>query len=131
MEPTAAEKIEVICRVLKRRGESGTAYRLSQLLGVSPSTVTRWMHGQAVPRGRSADALDYLYRASVKWEEENGHPDAEKILGAVLGGAGAVLLGLGPAGMLIAAGLGWLVGEQAQEEARIKKNDPKRGGSRP
>jgi len=45
-----------------------------------------------------------------------GNPEAQKILGMVLGVAGAGLLGLGLGGVLIAAGLGWILAEPNSSE---------------
>tara|TARA_Y100000813_G_C23859591_1_gene210470 strand:- start:11 stop:406 length:396 start_codon:yes stop_codon:yes gene_type:complete len=131
MEPSPKKKVEVICRVLRAKGQAGTPYRVAQLLNVSPSTVSRWLRdvNPTTPRGKSAEALDYLYRAAKQWEDEHDER-SDEVLGMLIGGAGAALLGLGPAGMLIAAGVGWLVGDQAKEEARIKA-DLERRGRRP
>lgn len=106
---TAAEKIERICRTLEERGEPGSYHQVARLLGVAPSTVSRWAGGESTPRGKQAESLDLLYRTVVA--ADHGNPDAIKILGAVLGAAGAGLLGMGVGGVLIAAGLGWLLGE--------------------
>lgn len=111
-------KIECICEVLQSRGEPGTCYQVARLLDVSPSTVTRWVAGTATPRGRQSEALDLLYNTVV--QVNRGNEEADKILGALLGGLGAGLLGLGVGGILIAAGLGWVIGEQ---EFKEKKNE--------
>ena len=108
--PDIVSKIKRICQVLQERGEPGTPYQISRLLGVSPSTVSRWLAGTATPRGRQAQSLDFLYNTIVN--VNRGNPEADKLLGALLGGVGAGLLGLGVGGVLIAAGLGWILGDQ-------------------
>lgn len=114
-----AIKLEKICQSLKARGEPGTLYQIARLLGVAPSTVTRWSKGQTNPRGKAAEALDVLYRTVV--QAEKGNPEAANMLGAFLGGAGAALLGLGLGGVLIAAGLGWIIGGDAGENKKGEK----------
>ena len=110
----AKDKISAICSSLQDRGEPGTPSQIARLLHVAPSTVSRWINETAVPRGRQAEALDLLYRTVINAEQ--GNPDAKKILGMVLGAAGAGLLGLGLGGVLIAAGLGWILGEDDSEK---------------
>ena len=52
----AREKIEFIEEVLQEFGVSGTAYRVSQMLGVSPSTVQRWYDTKSTPRPKQQAA---------------------------------------------------------------------------
>lgn len=111
---TTAEKIGRVCEVLKQRGEAGSPYQVARLLGVSPSTVLRWAGGGVEPRRRQAEALDLLYRTVVRAEQDN--QDAKRILGSLLAATGAGLLGLGLGGVLIAAGLGWILGDQPEKE---------------
>ena len=110
------EKIERIRVMLRKNGDTGTNYRIARLLDVSPSTVGRWEQGLATPRGRQAEALELLFRTLS--EAAKGDPEAKRILGALLGVAGASLLGLGLGGVLIAAGLGWILG--TDETAKSK-----------
>lgn len=110
---TAAEKLQRIYEALQERGEPGTPYQVARLLQVSPSTVARWEKGGATPQGKTAMSLDLLYRTVVR--AEKGDDDARKILTAILGAAGAGLLGLGMGGVLIAAGLGWILGGNDEE----------------
>jgi len=109
-----ADKVDRICRALESRDEPGTPTQVARLLGCSPSTVLRWKHGESSPRGRQADSLDLLYRTVV--EADDGNADATKILGSLLGAAGAGLLGLGVGGILIAAGLGWILSGQGNDD---------------
>ena len=102
-------KVEHIRKGLEARGESGSYSQVARLLDVSPSTVSRWVKG-VMPTNRQFERLNLLYRTVC--EAEEGNEDAKKILGALLGVAGASLLGLGVGGILIAAGLGWLIGER-------------------
>ena len=104
----AKTKIERISEALQSRNEPGTLYQIAKLLDVVPSTVSRWHSGASAPRGRQAESLDLLYNTVVK--ADTGNPEAYKILAALLGGVGAGLLGLGVGGVLIAAGLGWILG---------------------
>jgi len=94
--------------MLRKNGDTGTNYQIAKLLDVSASTVGRWEQGLATPRGRQAEALDLLLRTLT--EVGKGNPEAKKLLGAFFGVAGASLLGLGLGGVLIAAGLGWILG---------------------
>jgi len=112
---TAAQKIEAICRSLQTRGEPGNQAQVARLLNVSPSTVHRWMTGVAVPKGRQAEALNLLYNTVC--EAQKGNPQAKRILGTLMVGAGASLLGLGVGGFLMAAGLGWALGETKDDNA--------------
>ena len=110
----AQRKLDRIQETLVARGESGSAYQVANLLGVSPSTVLRWQNGQAVPQGKTAERLDLLYRTIV--HAEKGNPEANKILASILSGAGAGLLGLGVGGILIAAGLAWILSDDNEGE---------------
>lgn len=113
------EKLQRICAALRERGEPGTPYQVAKLLRVSPSTVLRWgkprRQGGSIPRGQSAQNLDLLYRTVV--QAQKGNQDANKILASILGGAGAGLLGLGVGGILIAAGMAWILSDDEGEES--------------
>jgi transcriptional regulator with XRE-family HTH domain len=104
----AVKKLQRISAALQDRGEPGNAAQIARLLNVSPSTVGRWLSGEVAPRGKQAESLKLLHRTVV--QADDGNRDAKKILGMLLGGAGAGLLGLGLGGVLIAAGLGWVLG---------------------
>lgn len=108
------QKLQRIYTSLRVKGHPGTAYQVAKLLQVAPSTVGRWEKGSATPQGRTAESLDLLYRTVV--QAERGNADADKILGAILGGVGASLLGIGLGGILVAAGLGWLLGSDEEEK---------------
>ena len=113
---------EKICRIslaLRKRGLPGTDSQIARLLRVSPSTVQRWRKGNAEPRGRTAEAVDVLHRTVVQADE--GNEDANKILVAFLGATGAALLGFGVGGALIAAGLGWILGEEERRNGGSKR----------
>lgn len=107
--------IERIQAVLTARGQPGTPYQIARMLSVAPSTVSRWLSGVATPRGRQEESLTLLYRTAV--ETQNGNEEAATILKKVaVPIAGAALLGLGLPGVLMAAGLGWLLGGLEDEK---------------
>ncbi|GEM_PF-6601632 len=106
---STAEKIAYVAKALQRRGQAGSLAQIARLLGVSPSTVTRWIANDTVPNRSQQEKLDLLFRTIVNADQ--GNEDAGRILGSLLGAAGAGLLGLGTGGILIAAGLGWLMSD--------------------
>lgn len=119
---TTRQKIERIQEGLAARGRPSTLSDVAQILNVNPSTVWRWMatdKRHVEPRGKQAEGIEILYRSLVKAEQ--GDPAAEQVLGAILGGAAAGLLGLGMGAVLIGMGVGWLFGEFAEEENKKKK----------
>ena len=96
---------------------------LAKLLGVAPSSLSRWMKDEVVPRGRQKERLDILYRTVVEAERNE---DAKKILKKLVSPmptiglvAGAALspIGLGLFGAIAAAGLGWLLSDKEDEDA--------------
>lgn len=109
---TPQAKLKQIYATLRARGEPATAYRVAKILQVAPSTVSRWERGLATPQGRTAEALDLLYRTAVN--ADRGNEDANQILTTFLTGAGAGLLGLGIGGILIAAGLAWILSSEEE-----------------
>lgn len=119
---TNRDKVVRIQAALKDRGESGSLNQVGRLLNVSTSTVSRWAaEGGTKPPRKQQERLDLLYRTVC--EADRGNSDADKILAALLGAAGAGLLGLGMGGILIAAGLGWLVRENQEKNTKGKAND--------
>ena len=80
---TAARKVYGVSQALIRRGEPGTAYQIAGMLGVAPSTVTRWSAG-AEPRGKHAVALDMLHRTLVKAEAGNADGVADVLYAIVI-----------------------------------------------
>lgn len=114
------QKIERIQFALQDRGHPGTLAQIAQLLNVNPTTVWRWANGEVKPRGKQQESLEILYRSLIR--AEAGDEGAQKIVGAVLGGAAAGVLGLGIAGVLIAAGMSWLIGEFNEEKEKKGRN---------
>ncbi len=112
---TPQAKLNQIYAALQARGEPGTAYRVAKILQVAPSTVSRWERGLVSPQGRTAEALDLLYRTAV--HAERGNEDANQIFATILTGAGAGLLGLGVGGILIAAGLAWILSGEEERKS--------------
>ncbi|MCR4315715.1 MAG: hypothetical protein NUW37_05115 [Planctomycetes bacterium] len=108
------DKIKSISATLSRIGESGTDYKIAQMLGVSPSTVARWRDNRARPRGKQAESLDVLYRTSK--QADAGNDDAKRLLNSFVSDRSLKYLALGLAGVLIAVGLSWLVGKAIDEE---------------
>jgi hypothetical protein len=111
----ANKMIDKIQVVLKAGGQSGTPYQIARMLNVAPSTVLRWKAGEAKPRGKQEESLSLLYRTVV--EAENGNESAVTLLKkfAVPFG-GVAFLGFGLPGVMMAAGMGWIVGALKDEE---------------
>ena len=108
-------KLAQIYATLEARGEPGTAYRVAKILQVAPSTVSRWERGLATPQGRTAEALNLLYRTAV--QADRGNEDANQIFATIVTGVGAGLLGLGIGGILIAAGLAWILSGEEERKS--------------
>jgi len=124
---TVPQIIKVIQNGLEKRGEPGSLTQIADLIGVDPSTVARWARGTSKPRGNQREALLLLYRTVA--QAEKGNSEAKKILGALIGAAGAGLLGIGLGGILIAAGLGWILGS-SEENLEHPNISSKKGGKR-
>jgi hypothetical protein len=114
-EVEANKMIEKIQAVLEAGGQSGTPYQIARMLNVAPSTVLRWKASEARPRGKQEQSLNLLYRTVV--EAENGNEIAATLLKRfAVPIAGVAYLAFGLPGVLMAAGLGWLVGTMKDEE---------------
>lgn len=99
---------------------------LAKLLDVAPSSLSRWMKDEVVPRGRQKERLDILYRTIL--EAEAGNTEAKAMLeklvsptpsmgivagaGLVSGAVAASPIRLGLLGAIAAAGLGWLLSDK-------------------
>ena len=103
---------------------------LAKLLDVAPSSLSRWMKDEVVPRGRQKERLDILYRTVL--EAEAGNTDAKAMLKklvsptpsmGVMAGAGLTApsfavspIRLGLLGAIAAAGLGWLLSDKEDND---------------
>ena len=121
------KKIQAALKPLKIPGKPEATpvkpVHLAKLLDVAPSSLSRWMKDEVVPRGRQKERLDILYRTVVEAERNE---DAKKILKKLVSPmptiglvAGAALspIGLGLFGAIAAAGLGWLLSDKEDEDA--------------
>lgn len=113
------QRVKKISNALQKRGEPGSLSQLARLLDVSPSTVSRWAAGDTHPTGKQNERLELLYRTICY--AEGGNEDAKRILAALLAGTGARLLGLGLTGVVIAAGLAWLVSGSPEQNERSQQ----------
>ena len=128
------EKMQEALKPLEIPGKPADApvkpAHLAKLLDVAPSSLSRWMKDEVVPRGRQKERLDILYRTVI--EAEAGNEEAKTILkklvsptpamglmaGSISGstlGIGAVAsspIRLGLLGAIAAAGLGWLLSDK-------------------
>ena len=105
---------------------------LAKLLDVAPSSLSRWMKDEVVPRGRQKERLDILYRTVVEAERNE---DAKKILKklvspmstiGLVAGAAFSPIGLGLFGAIAAAGLGWLLADKEDEDTDEKEPGKRR-----
>ena len=103
---------------------------LAKLLDVAPSSLSRWMKDEVVPRGRQKERLDILYRTVL--EAEAGNTEAKEMLKklvsptpsmGVMAGAGLTAssfavspIRLGLLGAIAAAGLGWLLSDKEHND---------------
>ena len=99
--------IDNIRDLLKKRGTDSTDANISRILGVHPSTVSRWIFKQDVP-WKHRTAIEMLERVLKRAQKD---ARAEKIAAALVQPAEIGLLRLGIKGILIAAGLGWIIEE--------------------
>ena len=92
---------------------------LAKLLDVAPSSLSRWMKDEVVPRGRQKERLDILYRTVL--EAEAGNTEAKEMLKklvsptpsmGVVAGAGLTA----PSFAIAAAGLGWLLSDKEDND---------------
>ena len=99
---------------------------LAKLLDVAPSSLSRWMKDEVVPRGRQKERLDILYRTIL--EAEAGNTEAKTMLEklvsptpamglmassmSVVGAVAASPIRLGLLGAIAVAGLGWLLSDK-------------------
>ena len=130
------EKIQEALKPLEIPGKPADApvkpAHLAKLLDVAPSSLSRWMRDEVVPRGRQKERLDILYRTIL--EAEAGNEEAKKILkklitptpamGIVAGvGLTSGLLAASPIrfgllGAIAAAGLGWLLSDREDADEK-------------
>ena len=104
---------------------------LAKLLDVAPSSLSRWMKDEVVPRGRQKERLDILYRTVL--EAEAGNTEAKAMLKklvsptpamGVMSGAGLAAsfavspIRLGLLGAIAAAGLGWLLSDKEDNDEK-------------
>ena len=113
---------------------------LAKLLDVAPSSLSRWMKDEVVPRGRQKERLDILYRTIL--EAEAGNTDAKAMLEklvsptpamglmassmSVVGAVAASPIRLGLLGAIAAAGLGWLLSDKEDEDTDEKEPGKRR-----
>ena len=125
------EKIQEALKPLEIPGKPADApvkpAHLAKLLDVAPSSLSRWMKDEVVPRGRQKERLDILYRTVLEAERNE---DAKTILkklvsptpamgivGLFSGALAASPIRLGLFGAVAAAGLGWLLSDKEDEDA--------------
>ena len=127
---TNSERLQKIQEILKSQNIPGKPIHLAKMLDVAPSSLSRWLKGEVEPRGKQKERIDILYR--IVCEVENENPTAKKILhklvkpvglGASVGIGMAGMIGtiaplsLGIAGVLFAAGLGWLLADREDDQS--------------
>lgn len=130
------KKIQEALRPLEIPGKPADApvkpAHLAKLLDVAPSSLSRWMKDEVVPRGRQKERLDILYRTILEAERSE---DAKKILKKLVSpmpviglAAGAATIGIVPSpirfgllGAIAAAGLDWLLADKENEGADEKE----------
>ena len=130
------EKIQEALKPLEIPGKPADApvkpAHLAKLLDVAPSSLSRWMRDEVVPRGRQKERLDILYRTIL--EAEAGNEEAKKILNklisptpamGIVAGVGltsgllaASPIRLGLLGAIAAAGLGWLLSDREDADEK-------------
>lgn len=103
---------------------------LAKLLDVAPSSLSRWMKDEVVPRGRQKERLDILYRTIL--EAEAGNTEAKAMLEKLVsptpamgmmsgGGLTAASFAVSPIrfgllGAIASAGLGWLLSDKEDND---------------
>lgn len=133
MKMLVSEKIKKIQEALKPLEIPGKPAdapvkpaHLAKLLDVAPSSLSRWMKDEVVPRGRQKERIDVLYRTILEAEKSE---DAKKILKKLVSpmpviglAAGAATIGIVPSpirfgllGAIAAAGLDWLLADKENE----------------
>lgn len=122
---TDFERLQKIQRVLESQNIPAKPIHLAKILDVAPSSLYRWLNGEMEPRGKQKERVDILYRIACEVEKNNS--TAEKILrrlikpvgyGMGMAGIASVVapLSLGIAGVLFAAGLGWLLVDKEDDD---------------
>ena len=121
---TYSDRLQKVQKVFTSQNIPSKPSHLAKILGVAPSSLSRWLKGEVEPRGKQKERIDILYR--MVCEVENGNPEAKKLLPKLVkplgfGGVGSAgiagfvgmvtPLSLGMAGVLFAAGLGWLLAD--------------------
>ena len=88
--------------------------QLAKILGVAPSSLTRWLGGEEA-KGKQREKIDMLYRTVLEAEAEN--PLAMRMVAQFARPiAGVGLLATGLIGAVAAAGLGWLLADKEDAE---------------
>ena len=124
-----SERVRKIQEILIQEGFSAKPSHIAKILDIAPSSFSRWMNNEAEPRGKQKEKVDLLYR--IVCEVEHGNTQAKEILhklvvGVSPGISGAVPpLSLGIAGVLVAAGLGWLFTDRDSIYELLAKATPK------
>ena len=127
-----SERVKKIQEILTQEGFSTKPSHIAKILDIAPSSFSRWMNNEAEPRGKQKEKVDLLYR--IVCEVEHGNTQAKEILhklvvGVSSGISGAVPpLSLGIAGVLVAAGLGWLFTDRDSIYKLLDKATPRERG---
>ncbi|MCR4316384.1 MAG: hypothetical protein NUW37_08560 [Planctomycetes bacterium] len=105
------DKLDKICRFLKKLGYIGSYYQLAKVLGVSHRSVRRWTEDSNIPNNRNAEVIDIFHR--VVSEAAGGNELARSTVDALMNRDNWGLLSYGAKGFLIAAGI---IGRMRQDD---------------
>ena len=108
------KRLEHIQKFLTESGLPAHPAHLANVLGVAPSSLSRWLGGEEA-KGKQREKISLLFRTVLQAEAKN--PTAMRMIAQFSRPiAGVGLLASGIIGALTAAGLDWLVKENDEEE---------------
>ena len=108
------KRLERIQKFLIQSDLPARPAHLAKILGVAPSSLNRWLGGEEA-KGKQREKIDLLFRTVLQAEAEN--PTAMRMIAQFSRPiAGVGLLASGIVGAVTAAGLGWLLKENDEEE---------------
>lgn len=102
------ERVERIAALMRELGNPGTAYQISQVLGVSQSTVSRWLNEKSnqIQSRAIAESLEVLERTLAA--AVNGNGQAKSVCEKIFNNPDLSLRS-GVKSIVVLLGIDWLV----------------------